>query len=149
MENQNQVGVQYTYYNAWAFIYPKNMFAGSIGIEIGPDFCWHFDKVSFGFYPYVGETIEGGFSNFEFNCSTIYAIYKASVPFEYANFITTFGIAPYVKVKKFTVSLPVGISINSGNGTFTFKDINDKTISDDYAFTYIDAFCKIEIGFLF
>lgn len=150
LENQNGVGVQYTYNNnIQAFIYPKNMFAGSIGIEIGPDFCWHFNKVSFGFYPYVGESIEGGLSNFKLNINTINTIYIISAPCEYANSITTFGIAPYVKVKKFTVSLPVGISINSGNCTVTIKDINNKTISYDYDFTYIDAFCKIEIGFLF
>ena len=149
-QNQNGVGVRYTYYNnIQAFIYPKNMFAGSIGIEIGPDFCWHFNKVSFGFYPYVGESIEGGFSNFKLNINTINTIYIISAPCEYANSITTFGIAPYVKVKKFTVSLPVGISINSGNCTLTGTDINNKTISYDYAFTYIDAFFKIEIGFLF
>ena len=148
-QNQNGVGVQYTYYNAWAFIYPKGMLAGNLGIEIGPDFCWHFNNVSFGFYPYAGVSIEGGLTNFEFNYSTIYAIYEASVPFEYANFIGTLGIAPYAKLKKFTVSIPCGIRFNSGNGTFTVKDINNKTINDSFAFKYIDAFCKIEIGFLF
>lgn len=149
-ENQNQVGVQYTYNNNMqAFVYPKGMLAGNLGIEIGPDFCWHFNKVSFGFYPYAGVSIEGGLTNFELYINAIYVIYKASVPFEYANFIGTLGITPYVKFKKFTVSLPVGISINSGNGTLTAKDINNKTISDSCDFAYIDAFCKIEIGFLF
>lgn len=144
--NQNQDGASYTYNNIQAFTYPKGMLAGNLGIEIGPDFCWRFNKVSFGFYPYAGVSIEGGLTNFELNINTIY---KASVPFEYANFIETLGIAPYAKVKKFTVSLPVGISFNSGNGTFTVKDINNKTINDSFAFRYIDAFCKIEIGFLF
>lgn len=149
LENQNQVGVQYTYYNMWAFIYPKSMFAYNIGIEIGPDFCWHFNDFSFGFYPYIGTSLEAGYINFELNINTIYAIYKSSVPLEYVNFIGTFGIAPYVKFKKFTVSLPLGISINSGNCTLTVKDINNKTISDSCAFRYIDAFFKIEIGLLF
>ena len=146
LENQNGVGVQYTYYNAWAFIYPKNMFGYNIGIEIGPDFCWYFNDFSFGFYPYIGASLEAGDINFELNISTIY---NTSVLLEYVNFIDTFGIAPYVKFKKFTVSLPFGISINSGNCTLTVKDINNKTINDSYAFRYIDAFCKIEIGFLF
>lgn len=146
-ENQNQVGVQYTYNNnLWTFIYPENMVAYNLGIEIGPDFCWHFNDFSFGFYPYAGVSIEGGLINFELNISTIY---NTSVLSEYVNIIETLGIAPYVKFKKFTVSLPVGISINSGNVTFTAKDINNKTISDSYDFAYIDAFCKIEIGFLF
>lgn len=122
------------------------MVAYNLGIEIGPDFCWHFNKVSFGFYPYAGVSIEGGLTNFELNISTIY---NTSVLCDYVNIIETLGIAPYVKFKKFTVSLPVGISINSGNCTLTAKDINNKTISDSYDFTYIDAFCKIEIGFLF
>lgn len=148
-QNQNRYGVLYTYNNMQAFVYPKCMLAGNLGIEIGPDFCWHFNKVSFGFYPYAGVSIEGGLTNFELNINTIYVIYEASVPFEYANFIGTLGIAPYVKFKKFTVSLPVGISINSGNVTFTAKDINNKTISDSCDFAYIDAFFKIEIGFLF
>ena len=43
-QNQNRFGVQYTYYNARAFTYPKNMFAGNLGIEIGPDFSWHFNN---------------------------------------------------------------------------------------------------------
>ena len=146
LENQNGVGVQYTYYNAWAFIYPKNMSCCNIGIEIGPDFSWHFNNISFGFYPYVGTSFEAGYINFELNISTIY---NTSVLLEYVNFIDTFGIAPYVKFKKFTVSLPFGISINSGNCTLTIKDINNKTINDSYAFKYIDAFFKIEIGFLF
>lgn len=148
-QNQNRSGVPYTYTYNNIQIYPKGMLAGNLGIEIGPDFCWHFNKVSFGFYPYAGVSIEGGLTNFELNINTIYVKYKASVLFEYANFIETIGIAPYVKFKKFTVSLPVGISINSGNVTFTAKDINNKTISNSYDFTYIDAFCKIEIGFLF
>ena len=145
-QNQNRFGVPYTYNNIYMDTYPKGMFAGNLGIEIGPDFCWRFNKVSFGFYPYAGVSIEGGLTNFEFNYSTIY---KASVPFEYANFIETLGIAPYAKLKKFTVSIPCGISFNSGNGTFTVKDINNKTINDSFAFRYIDAFCKIEIGLLF
>ncbi len=149
-QNQNRYRVQYTYNNnIQAFVYPKDMLAGNLGIEIGPDFCWHFNEVSFGFYPYAGVSIEGGLTNFELNINTIYVIYKASIPFEYTNFIGTLGIAPYVKVKKFTASLPVGISINSGNVTFTAKDINNKTFSDSCDFTYIDAFFKIEIGFLF
>lgn len=150
-QNQNRYGVlyTYTYNNIQAFIYPKNMLAGSIGIEIGPDFCWHFNDFSFGFYPYAGVSIEGVLANFGLNINTIYAIYKSSVLLECVNFIGTFGIAPYVKFKKFTVSLPLGISINSGNCTLTAKDINNKTISDSCAFTYIDAFFKIEIGFLF
>ena len=149
-QNQNRFGVQYTYYNnIQAFIYPKGMFAGNLGIEIGPDFCWRFNKVSFGFYPYAGVSIEGGLTNFEFDINTIYYIYKTSVHYDYVNFIETLGIAPYVKLKKFTVSFPCGISFNSGNGTFTIKDINNKIITDSYAFGYINAFCKIEIGFLF
>lgn len=148
--NQNQYGVLYTYNNnIQAFIYPENMLACNLGIEIGPDFCWHFNKVSFGFYPYAGVSIEGGLTNFELNISTIYMYIIQPVHCEYANFIETLGITPYVKFKKFTVSLPVGISINSGNVTLTAKDINNKTISDSYDFTYIDAFFKIEIGFLF
>lgn len=145
-QNQNRVGVTYTYNNTYMDIYPIGMFAGNLGIEIGPDFCWRFNKVSFGFYPYAGVSIEGGLTDFELNYSTIY---KALVPFEYANFIETLGIAPYAKLKKFTVSIPCGISFNSGNGTFTVKDINNKTINNSYAFKYIDAFCKIEIGLLF
>ena len=146
-QNQNRSGVQYTYYNNWAFIYPIDMFAGSIGIELGPNFSWRFNNISFGFYPYAGASFEGGFTNFGLNINTTY---KTSVYFDYVNFIGTFGIAPYVKLKKFTVSLPVGISINSGNIIFTAKDINDKTIiNNSYAFAYIDNFCKIEIGFLF
>lgn len=150
--NQNQYGVRYTYTynnNLWAFIYPENMLAGNLGIEIGPDFCWHFNEVSFGFYPYAGVSIEGGLTNFELNISTIYMYIIQPVHCEYANFIGTLGITPYVKFKKFTVSLPVGISINSGNVTLTAKDINNKTFSDSCDFTYIDAFFKIEIGFLF
>lgn len=151
LQNQNRYGVlyTYTYNNIQAFKYPKGMLAGNLGIEIGPDFCWHFNKVSFGFYPYAGVSIEGGLTNFELYINTIYVIYKASVPFNYVNFIETLGITPYVKFEKFTVSLPFGISINSGNVTFTAKDINNKTFSDSCDFTYIDAFFKIEIGFLF
>ena len=145
-ENQNQVGVKYTYYNNWFFVYPTDMLAYNIGIEIGPDFSWRFNNVSFGFYPYAGVSFEGGFTNFGLNINTTY---KTSVYFDYVNFIGTLGIAPYVKLKKFMVSLPAGISINSGNITFTAKDINNKTINNSYAFTYIDAFFKIEIGFLF
>ena len=118
----------------------------NIGIEIGPDFSWHFNNISFGFYPYVGTSFEAGYINFELNISTIY---NTSVLLEYVNFIGTFGIAPWVKLKKFMVSFPVGISYNSGNNTLTIKDINNKTINDSYAFKYIDAFFKIEIGFLF
>ena len=147
LENQNQVGVQYTYYNnIWAFIYPKSMFGYNIGIEIGPDFCWHFNDFSFGFYPYIGASLEVGDINFELNISTIY---NTSVLLDYVNIADIFGIAPYVKFEKFTVSLPFGISINSGNCTLTAEDINNKTISDSYAFRYIDAFFKIEIGLLF
>ena len=122
------------------------MLACNIGIELGPNFSWRFNNISFGFYPYVGVSFEGGFTNFGLNINTTY---KTSVCFSYANFIGTFGIAPYVKFKKFTVSFPAGISINSGNIIFTAKDINNKTINNSYAFAYIDAFCKIEIGFLF
>lgn len=148
-QNQNRFGVRYTYNNIYMDTYPKGMLAGNLGIEIGPDFCWHFNNVSFGFYPYAGVSIEGGLTNFELNYSTIYVIYEASVPFEYANFIGTLGIAPYAKLKKFTVSIPCGIRFNSGNGTFTVKDINNKIVNGSFAFGYIDAFCKIEIGFLF
>ena len=129
--------------------YPKGMFAGNLGIEIGPDFSWHFNNISFGFYPYAGVSIEGGLTNFELNLQYNKYNIKASVPFEYANFIGTLGIAPYAKLKKFTVSIPCGISFNSGNGTYTVEDINNKTINDSFAFKYINAFCKIEIGFLF
>lgn len=147
LENQKGVGVQYTYNNnIWAFMYPKSMFAYNIGIEIGPDFSWHFNNISFGFYPYVGTSLEAGVINFELNISTIY---NTSVLLDYVNFIGTFGIAPWVKLKKFMVSFPFGISYNLGNNTLTIKDINNKTINDSYVFTYIDAFCKIEIGFLF
>lgn len=151
LENQNGVGVRYTYYNnIYKDTYPKGMFAGNLGIEIGPDFSWHFNNISFGFYPYAGVSIEGGFTNFDVKFSTNSIIYKTPVHLDYVNFIGTFGIAPYAKLKKFTVSIPCGISINSGNITFTAKDINNKTIiNNSYAFKYIDAFCKIEIGFLF
>ena len=60
LENQNQFGVYYTYYNRWFLIYPKSMFAYNIGIEIGPDFSWHFNNVSFGFCPYIGASLEAG-----------------------------------------------------------------------------------------
>ena len=148
LENQNRFGVQYTYYNRWAFfIYPKSMFAYNIGIEIGPDFSWHFNNISFGFYPYVGTSFEAGYADFGVKYSTIS---DNSVHINYINFIGTFGIAPWVKLKKFMVSFPVGISYNSGNNTLTIKDINNKTIiNNSYAFKYIDAFFKIEIGFLF
>ena len=146
LENQNRFGVQYTYYNRWAFIYPENMLAYNIGIEIGPDFSWHFNNISFGFYPYVGTSFEAGYVDFGVKYSTIS---DKSARINYVNFIDTFGIAPWVKLKKFMVSLPVGISYNSGNGTFTGTDINNKTFNNSYVFTYIDAFCKIEIGFLF
>lgn len=147
LENQNQFGVQYTYYNnKWAFMYPENMLAYNIGIEFGPNFSWHFSNVSFGFYPYVGASFEAGYADFGVKYSTIS---DKSARINYVNFIDTFGIAPWVKLKKFMVSLPVGISYNSGNGTFTGTDINNKTFNNSYVFTYIDAFCKIEIGFLF
>ena len=94
---------------------------------------------------YAGVSIEAGDIDFEL----ISTIYNTSVFCDYVNIIDTFGIAPYVKFEKFTVSLPFGISINSGNCTLTTKDINNKTISDSYAFRYIDAFFKIEIGLLF
>ena len=145
LENQNQVGVQYIYNNIWAFIYPKSMDACNIGIEIGPDFSWHFNDFSFGFYPYAGVSIEAGDIDFEL----ISTIYNTSVFYDYVNIIDTFGIAPYVKFEKFTVSLPFGISINSGNCTLTANDINNKTISDSCAFRYTDVFFKIEIGLLF
>lgn len=147
LENQNGFGVQYTYNNnEWAFIYPKSMFAYNIGIEIGPDFCWHFNNVSFGLYPYIGVSFEFGRIDFDVMYSTIS---NKSIQNNYVNFIDTFGIAPWVKVKAFMVSFPFGISYNSGNNTLTGKDINSKTISNSYVFTYIDAFFKIEIGLLF
>ena len=71
LENQNQVGVQYTYYNEWAFIYPKNMLTYNIGIEIGPDFSWHFNNISFGFYPYIDASLEVGDIDFGVIYSTI------------------------------------------------------------------------------
>ena len=154
LENQNGVGVQYTYYNnILAFIYPENMLTCNIGIEIGPDFSWHFNNISFGFYPYAGVSIEGGYADFGFEVKYS-TISDKSVRINYINFIGTLGIAPYAKFKKFTVSFPVGISCNLGNNTLaiTIKDINNKTINNinnSYAFAYIDAFCKIEIGFLF
>ena len=148
-QNQNRFGVRYTYNNIYMDTYLEGMFAVNLGIEIGPDFSWHFNNISFGFYPYAGVSIEGGLTNFEVNFGTNSIIYETSVPFEYVNFIETIGIAPYAKFKKFTVSTPCGISFNSGNGTFTFKNINNKTINDNFAFNYINAFCKIEIGLLF
>lgn len=146
LENQNQIGVQYTYYNKWAFIYPKSMYACNIGIEIGPDFSWHFDNISFGFYPYIGASLEAGDIDFGVIYSTIS---DKSAHNSYVSFIDTFGIASWVKFKKFMVSFPFGISYNSGNGTLTGTDINNKTFNNSYVFTYIDAFFKIEIGFLF
>lgn len=97
LENQNRWEVQYTYYNGWTFIYPESMFAYNIGIEIGPDFSWHFNNISFGFYPYVGTSFEAGFADFGVKFSTIS---DESVRINYINFIGTFGIAPWVKLKK-------------------------------------------------
>ena len=146
LENQNQVGVEYTYYNKWAFIYPKNILTYNIGIEIGPDFSWHFNNISFGFYPYIGTSLEVGDIDFGVIYSTIS---DKPAHINYVSFIDTFGIATWVKIKKFMVSFPFGISYNSGNGTFTGTDINNKTFNNSYVFMYIDAFFKIEIGFLF
>lgn len=150
LENQNQVGVQYTYYNGWAFsTYPKNMFGCNIGIEIGPDFSWHFNNTSFGFYPYVGTSFEAGYVDFGADfCAKYSTISDKSIQVNYVKFKGTLGIAPYVKLKKFMVSSPFGISFNSGINTLT-TNINNKIINDSCDFTYIDAFFKIEIGFLF